>query len=70
MELDGKGGYFVTDWKAGKLFHITGKGKVTTMVTLPQGSADHAYLVDRHLLVLPRMKENKVTAYDLSDWKP
>ena len=33
----------------------------------PRGSADHAYLPDRKLLILPRMMENKVTAYDLSE---
>ncbi len=67
VELDGKGGYFVTDWKAGKLFHISKNGSAETIATLPRGSADHAYLPDRKLLILPRMMENKVTAYDLSE---
>lgn len=66
VEIDGKGGYVVTDWRAGKVFHVTGKGKATTLLTLPQGTADHAYLTDRKLLILPRMKDNAVTAYDLS----
>ncbi|NIP97941.1 MAG: SMP-30/gluconolactonase/LRE family protein, partial [Akkermansiaceae bacterium] len=66
LELDGEGGYFVTDWIAGKLFHITGKGATKVILTLPKGTADHAYLPDKHLLILPRMLENKVTAYDLS----
>ena len=33
--------------------------------TLPKGTADHAYLPDKQLLILPRMLENKVTAYSL-----
>jgi len=70
LELDGKGGYFVTDWIAGKIFHITAKGAATTIMTLPKGTADHAYLPDKKLLILPRMMENKVTAYDLSGFKP
>ena len=70
VELDGKGGYIVTDWKAGKLFHIKGDGTTTVITTLPRGTADHAYLPDQKLLILPRMLENMVTAYDLSGIAP
>jgi sugar lactone lactonase YvrE len=70
VELDGGGGYFVTDWKAGKLMHISAGGAVKIIATLPLGTADHAYLPAQKLLILPRMMENKVTAFDLTDFKP
>jgi hypothetical protein len=66
LEVDGKGGYLVTDWRAGKVFHITGKGRATEILSLPQGTADHAYIVERRLLILPRMKDNTVSAHDLA----
>jgi sugar lactone lactonase YvrE len=66
VEVDGKGGFVVTDWRAGKVLHIDAKGDATVLMELPRGSADHAYLADRHLLILPRMLENKLTAFDLS----
>ena len=68
VEVDGQGGFILTDWRAGKVLHLTGKGKPTTLLTLPAGTADHAYIVKRKLLILPRMKDNTVTAYDLSSF--
>lgn len=65
IEIDGRGGYFVTDWFAGKVLHISGSGEVTTLMTLAQGTADQAVLLDSGLLILPRMKENRLTAYDI-----
>ena len=66
VESDGNGGWLVTDWIAGKVFHITGRGKTRTIMSFPKGAADHAYLVDKNLLILPEMLENKLTAFDLS----
>lgn len=65
VESDGKHGYILTDWFAGKVIHSHG-GHAHPIFTLKQGTADHAYLADRKLLVLPLMLENKVVAYDLS----
>ncbi len=59
---DGSDGYLVTDWVAGKVLHIGSDQTVTTLWTFEQGTADHAYLADRQLLVLPQMLENKVLA--------
>jgi len=63
IEADGRGGYIVTDWRNGKLFHISKKGKARVVKTFPRGLADHAYLVDKALLILPEMLEGKLTAY-------
>ena len=66
VESDGKGGYIVTDFKAGKVLRISPSGTVNVLMTFPQGAADHAFLADRGLLILPEMLENKLTAFDLS----
>ena len=63
IEADGHGGYIVTDWRNGKLFHISKKGKARVVKTFPRGLADHAYLVDQRLLILPEMLEGTLTAY-------
>lgn len=64
VELDGKGGYICTDWKAGKVFHITKDGKVTLIMQSEPSTADHAYLPKQNLLILPHMMQNKVVAYE------
>lgn len=65
VERDGAGGYVVTDWRAGKVFHVAKTGEAKLVLALPQGAADHAVLLDTKTLILPRMLENRVTAYDL-----
>lgn len=66
VELDGRGGYIISDWMAGKVMHVNKSGEVKTLLDAGQGAADLAYLPEKHLLILPRMKDSKVTAYDLS----
>ena len=66
VEADGRGGYIVTDFKGGKVLHISPDGAVKVLMTLSQGVADHAFLQDRGWLILPVMLENKLTAFDLS----
>jgi sugar lactone lactonase YvrE len=66
IEKDGKGGYIVTDWVAGKVFRIGGDGKVTLLMQHDKnGTADHAYLPDQKLLILPLMMDNKVVALEV-----
>lgn len=66
VESDGKGGYVVTDWIAGKVFHVQKSGAYKTLATFPKGAADHAFIADKKILILPEMLENKVGAFDLS----
>lgn len=66
IEADGSGGFVVTDWRAGKVFHISKTGKSRELMTLTRGTADHAFLPDKKLLILPRMLDNTLTAYDLT----
>lgn len=58
-------GFYVTDWMNGKLFHISRKGVVTTLLELNQGSADHEYIIDQNLILLPMMKDNVLNAYQI-----
>ena len=66
VESDGKGGYIVTDWIAGKVFHVQKSGTSKTLATFPKGAADHAFIAEKKILILPEMLENKVGAFDLS----
>lgn len=63
VEADGKGNYYVTDWTAGKLFHITPSGDAKILLELEPGSADHEFVAERNLIVIPMMKNNKVMAF-------
>ena len=63
IEFDGKGGYIVTDWRHGKLFRINKAGAAELLMSFPQGAADHAYLIDKGLIILPEMLEGKLTAF-------
>jgi len=67
VELDGKGGYVVTDWAAGKIFHVTAHGESKLIWQAEKGVADLAYLPAEGLLIVPLMMENKVVALK---WKP
>ena len=65
LEADGRGGYIVTDWVAGTVHHVA-NGVASTLLRLPQGAADIAFLTGAKRLIVPEMLENKVTAFDLS----
>ena len=67
IEPDGRGGYLVTDWLAGDVLSVTADGRPTVILQLGRGTADHAYLIDRQLLVIPHVIDHKVRAYR---WAP
>ena len=67
LEPDGQGGYTVTDWLTGDVFHVTADGKPSPIMKLVQGSADHTYLVAQQLLIIPLMNDNVLRAYR---WAP
>ena len=66
VESDGMGGYYVTDWMAGKLYQIDKAGKATLLLELEQGMADHEVLLEKNLILLPMMKSDKVLAYKIN----
>ena len=65
IEIDSHGHYLVSDWFNGKVFHVTEEGQATTLLSMKQGTADHAFIAEQNLLILPRMMEGKLTAYEL-----
>ena len=67
VESDGGGGYVITDWFAGKVFQVSGQGEVRELRQLMQGTADHAFIAGKNLIIIPQMLENRLNAYDLSD---
>ena len=69
IEIDGKGGFFLTDWIAGTVMHICPHGDVTQVMKYETGSADLAYLPRKKLLILPHMKDNTLTAFKIAPIK-
>ena len=63
VEPDGQGGYLVTDWFSGGLYHISDDGKAEMLMNLNQGSADHEFVEDENLAVIPMMMDGTVNAY-------
>lgn len=66
VESDGHGGYIVSDWLSGKVFQVGKDGKTRVLMQLTRGTADLAYFPKEKLLIVPRMMEDNITAYDLS----
>ena len=58
-----KGGWLITDHMAGKLVHLSKKGKVVSKLALRMGASDHAYVASQNLVVVPMMMDNTVEAY-------
>ena len=63
LEIDRCGDFFVTDWKAGKLFYIRKNGEAKVIYQGKNGEADHAYLRESDTIIIPQMLEKKLTAY-------
>jgi len=58
IEPDGRGGYTVTDWVTGDVLRVSADGVPTRLLTLRQGAADHLYVVDQRLLVVPLVRDH------------
>ncbi len=67
VELDGSGGYFVSDWLASKVYRVSSTGEVTTVLSGMKGPADIGVVDSKGLLLVPRMLEDKVTAYNTNE---
>ena len=67
IEPDGRGGYTVTDWTTGDVLRVSADGTPTPLLKLRQGAADHDYVIDQGLLVIPLVLDNAIRAYR---WAP
>jgi sugar lactone lactonase YvrE len=64
IEVIDKGRFLLTDWVAGGLFELdVASGKATKIVSLPQGTADIAYIPSTRTVLIPMMKDHKLLAY-------
>jgi hypothetical protein len=66
LELDGRGGYVVSDVAGGRIFHVTAAGDVQQLRQVDRQPADISYIPSRHLLLVPHLGLNRVSAYELS----
>ena len=69
LEVDGRGGYIVSDVGGGRIFHVTAGGDVRQIRQLDRQPADISFVPARNLLLVPHLGLNRVSAYELSDLK-
>jgi outer membrane protein assembly factor BamB len=67
LELDGRGGYIITDYNKGLLIDVTSTGESRTLKEFKAGTADLAFVPTGNIAIVPHMNENKIVAYDISD---
>lgn len=69
--LDGlapwKRGWLVSDFSAGTIHFREANGKTRVLLSGFKGAADIGLISSRSLLLVPKMQENKVSAYDLGE---
>jgi sugar lactone lactonase YvrE len=66
LELDGRGGFIVSDFLAGKVYQVSATGEARELQKFMPGSADIAFVPAGNILLVPHMNENKIGSYDLS----
>jgi hypothetical protein len=67
VQSDGKGNYFISDWK-GKTSFVTSSGQVIVLMdTTDQkiNSADIEYIESKKMLLIPTFFDNRVMAYQV-----
>jgi hypothetical protein len=67
LESDGKGGYIITDYVAGKILHVSATGETRLLRQLGPGAADIGFIAASNLLLVPEMNDNRLVAIDLSN---
>lgn len=65
LEIDASGNYLVSDWRAGKVFRISKSGEATELFSGMNGAADIGFNKGTQMLIIPRMGDAQITAYDL-----
>ncbi|MEQ1760066.1 MAG: hypothetical protein ABL986_17250 [Vicinamibacterales bacterium] len=67
IESDGRGGFLISDYLAGKVLHVSSTGESSLVRQFKPGAADIGLVAARNILLVPHMNENQVAAYDISD---
>lgn len=66
LEPMGDGSYTVTDNPGGKVIQVAPDGTRTTLIEIGKGgAADHEYVADQMLIVVPMTQSNEVIAYKM-----
>jgi sugar lactone lactonase YvrE len=63
LEPDGAGGWYISDWMSGALYHAGPDGRADQILDLAQGSADIGILPDDKIVLVPMMMDGAVVAY-------
>jgi hypothetical protein len=66
IELDGRGGYLVTDVFGSRLLQVSATGTARTLLQFPSAGADIGYIATRRIVIVPFLNSNSVSAYDLA----
>ena len=69
LRSDGKGNYFVSDWK-GRTSLVTSAGKIIVLMDTTASkinSADLEYITGKRLLLIPTFFDNRVVAYKVGE---
>jgi hypothetical protein len=67
LASDGGEGYLAADWSTGRVLHLCRNAEPRELFHLPAGAAGITYVPAKKLLVVPELKENRISAYDLSN---
>jgi hypothetical protein len=65
LENDGSGGYYVSDHVGGIVYQVAADGTANAILSGFKGPADIGMIDGKSVLLVPRMGEDKLTAYDL-----
>jgi sugar lactone lactonase YvrE len=66
IELDGRGGYLVTDVFGSRLLHVSAAGTARTLLQFPGAGADFGYIAAQRVAIVPFLNGNSLSAYDLT----
>jgi hypothetical protein len=66
LASDGGEGCLASDWSTGRVLHLCRNAEPRELFRLPPGAAGITYVPAKRLLVVPELKENRISAYDLS----
>ncbi|MFQ5661531.1 MAG: SMP-30/gluconolactonase/LRE family protein [Gammaproteobacteria bacterium] len=58
-------GYYVTANLNGELLHISNLGEVKTLLKIEPGMADHEYIREKDMIIMPFLRSGKLLAYKL-----
>jgi hypothetical protein len=67
VESDGRGGYIVSDFVAGKIMHVTRGGESQVVAQFTSGTADIGVIPESNTILIPHMNDNRVAAYVLPE---